>query len=293
MAVACQRAGLTSTEAAEEKDFEYLRRNLLQLVNEEREVAKLSKLQMDDFASKVATAHAEEMANADFASHWGRNGLKPYHRFSFAGGIHATQENISAADNTWSLKPDELKQDTSYLHVRLYQETPPNDGHRQAILAPQHTHVGFGIAVVALRLRMVELFVSKYVDLKPITQAAKPKATVLFSGKLLNTNNTLKMIEVFYEPLPKAPNLEWLRQPHSYALPDESRILRPILPPPYFYADQGAGTIEMGSAGEFKVPISLFKEEPGIYTVVCWVKKSGSEKAFPATEVCIRADLNG
>jgi len=51
-------------------------------------------------------------------------GLKPYHRYSFAGGYHATQENVSASDNTWSMRLADLKQDTSYLHVRLYQESP-------------------------------------------------------------------------------------------------------------------------------------------------------------------------
>jgi uncharacterized protein YkwD len=60
-----------------QEDFEDLRTNLRQFVNEEREVAKLSRLQMDEFASKIATAHAKEMALEDFASHWGLDGLKP------------------------------------------------------------------------------------------------------------------------------------------------------------------------------------------------------------------------
>ena len=75
----------------------------------------------------------------EFASHWGRDGLKPYHRYSFAGGTDATQENVSAADNTWSNKLSDLKQDTSYLHLRLYQEQPPNDGHRKTSRAAAHT----------------------------------------------------------------------------------------------------------------------------------------------------------
>ena len=134
---------LPSPQQSDFERFAELRANLLEMVNEEREVAKVPLVQIDDLATQVATRHAVEMATHEFASHWSRHGLKPYHRYSFAGGTDATQENVSAADNTWSNKMGDLKQDTSYLHLRLYQETPPNDGHRKTILAPQHTHVGF------------------------------------------------------------------------------------------------------------------------------------------------------
>ena len=118
------------------------------------------------------------MAKHEYASHWDRDGLKPYHRYSFAGGVHATQENVSAADNTWSTKTGDLLQDTSYLHVRLYQEKPPNDGHRRAILAPQQTHVGLGIALDKLKLRVVELFVAKHLEVKSIARKVN-RTTVL------------------------------------------------------------------------------------------------------------------
>ena len=97
----------------------------------------------------------------------------------------------------------DLKQDTSYLHLRLYQETPPNDGHRKTILAPQHTHVGFGIAVDKLRLRVVELFVARYVEVKPFSREAKPKSEIVFAAKILKSDHTLNHIEVFYEPPPR------------------------------------------------------------------------------------------
>jgi hypothetical protein len=183
-----------------------------------------------------------------------------------------------------------LKQDTSYLHVRLYQEKPPNDGHRKTILAPQHTHVGFGIAVERLRLRVVELFVSKYVELKPMALIARPTAKITVAGKLLKPSYSLHGIEVFYEPLPSPPTIEWLRKVRPYSLPDESQVLRPILPPPYRYADRQPGVIDVRKSGEFQSPITLFKDAPGIYTIVCWVKRNSDEKPFPATELCIRAE---
>ena len=272
-----------------EKTFTEIRANLLEMVNEEREVAKLNPLLLDELASQVATKHAHEMAVEDFASHWGRDGRKPYHRYSFAGGTQATQENVSAADNTWSMKVSDLKQDAAYLHVRLYQEKPPYDGHRRTILAPQHTHVGFGLAVDKLRLRMVELFVAKYLQVEPIRRKAKPGDSLTFTAKMPKEGYYLNSVEVFYEPLPTAPEMSWLRQPRSYSLPDESRVLRPKVPPPYMYADRQPGVVEMALDGKFTAPIKLFKSEPGIYTIVSWLTRGSSGKAFPATEVCIEA----
>ena len=270
-----------------EATFNEIRANLLEMVNEERAVEKVPLLQVDELAQQVATKHAMEMAVDEFASHWGRNGRKPYHRYSFAGGVHATQENVSAADNTWSMKVSDLKQDAAYLHVRLYGEKPPYDGHRKAILAPQHTHVGFGLAVDKLRLRLVELFVAKYLEVEPIRRKAKPGEKLTFAARMPKEGYFLNTVEVFYEPLPQAPELSWLRQPRSYALPVESKVLRPRVPPPLMYADRQPGVVEMSLNGRFTAPIKLFKEEPGIYTIVAWLRRGGADKAFPATEVCI------
>ena len=267
-----------------------LRKNLLDMVNEEREVEKVSPVEMDDLATEVATKHAVDMATNEFASHWGSDGLKPYHRYSFAGGTHATAENVSAADNTWSMKVSDLKQDTAYLHLRMYQEKPPYDGHRQTILARHHTHVGFGIVVHKLRLRLVELFVAKHVEVRPIKQLAKPGAQIPFSGKVIRQDYRLHHVEVCYEPLPTRPELSWLRQPRSYGLPNESKVLRPKIPPPFIYADRVSGAIDMAIDGSFRAPVKLYKETPGIYTVVAWITPGKSDDAFPATAVCIRGE---
>lgn len=271
-----------------ENTFKEIRANLLEMINEERAVAKVPPLLVDELATRVATQHAVEMAIDEYASHWGRDGRKPYHRYSFAGGTEATAENVSAADNTWSMKGGDLKQDAAYLHVRLYHEQPPNDGHRRAILAPQHTHVGFGLAVDKLRFRMVELFVARYLQVEPIPRKAKPGDQITFTAKMPKPGYYLNHVEVCYEPMPKAPELSWLRQPRSYALPNEARVLRPKVPPPYMYADRQPGVIDVTLDGKLSTKVRLFKSEPGIYTIVTWIRRD-SGKPFPATEICIEA----
>jgi uncharacterized protein YkwD len=288
-AVVSDRLFSSLAQTTDSDKFADLRANLLEMVNEERAVAKVKPVAMDPLATRVATQHATEMAMHEFASHWGRDGLKPYHRYSFAGGTDATQENVSAADNTWSNKMRDLKQDTSYLHLRLYQEQPPDDGHRKTILAPQHTHVGFGIAVEKLRLRLVELFVARYVEVTEIPRVAKPKSVVQFAAKMLKGDHSLNHIEVFYEPLPAPPALSWLNEPRSYELPLQSKVLRPKVTPPFMYTDRTRGEVDVNLDGSFRVPVTLFHDKPGIYTIVAWLKR-GSGEAFPATEVCIHAE---
>lgn len=272
-----------------EQMFAEIRANLLEMVNEERAVARVRAVAMDELATQVATKHAVDMATGAFVSHWGRDGLKPYQRYSFAGGTHSTQENVSAADKTWSMKLKDLKQDTAYLHVRLYQEQPPNDGHRKTILAPQHTHVGFGIAVQQLRLRLVELFVAKYLEVRSVLRNGTPGTQIRFSAKMLDRRYVVNHVEVCYEPIPKAPEMSWLHQPRSYALPTDCAVLRPRVPPPFMYSDGNRGLIDVFPNGSISFPVKLFKPEPGIYTVVVWIKRDGTDNAFPASEVCIRA----
>lgn len=281
---------LSFSQADLEQAFKEIGANLLELVNEERDVAKVPAVALDEFATQVATKHAIDMATGQFASHWGRDGLKPYHRYSFAGGTDATQENISASDNTLSTKLADLKDNAAYLHVRLYNEPPPNDRPRKVILAPQHTHVGFGIAVDQLRLRLVELFVAKYVKLRPVKRSAEPGSQLFVSGKVLDRHFVMDHVEVCYERLPKAPELSWLRQPRLYSVPKDCAVLQPRVPPPFTYSDPTRGVIDVMPGGGFSFPVKLSKFEPGIYTVVVWIKRERTHNAFPASEVCIRAE---
>jgi len=258
------------------------------MINEERALASVPPVSIDELANRVATAHALDMAQKNFASHWGSDGFKPYQRYSFAGGTHATEENISSANNTWSMRPAALKQDVAYLHVRLYSEAAPNDGHRKTILSPYNTHVGFGIAVQELRLRVVELFVARHLEIAELKRQAKPGAKLDFSGRVITPEHKLVQIEVLYEPLPVPPELSWLRTIRPYSLPEDAITLRLRLPKPSRYFDGSSGVIE-SDGRNFRTKIPLFRSEPGIYTIICWVRK-GSEKAFIATEVCVKAE---
>src|SRR5881398_1271695 len=129
-----------------EDDVRLAREQLLRMVNEERSQAGLNKLELDDLACNVAREHALDMAKGEFLSHWGTDGRKPYHRYSFAGANDAVEENDGAVDHGAPVASDEAAGDLISLHSSMFYESPPNDGHRKTILNESHTHVGFGIA---------------------------------------------------------------------------------------------------------------------------------------------------
>jgi hypothetical protein len=281
------RPQITERGLFTERDVPYACDELLKLLNEERRRYDLNTLEMDPLACKVAAEHARDMATGHFISHWGRDGRKPYHRYSFAGGTDAVQENASSADNVQSLAFPAILDDLRERHQSMLAEMPPHDGHRKTILDPYHTHVGFGIALSGRSLRLDELYLARYVRLAPFVNAAKPKSTVVLEGKLLNAEHFLHQVDVFYEPLPTPPTSEWLNTRRSVGLPDERKTLRPKVPPGTRYVDGGSGDFDWGRDGKFRVKVKMFRDEPGVYTALFWVRRRPTEKGFPGAQVCI------
>jgi len=271
-------------------EFSAMATHLLNQVNIERAEAGLTSLKLDGLACAVAQKHATEMARNSFLSHWGLDGRKPYHRYSFAGGVDAIQENDAAINTNTPIASDEVPIHLMSMHRSMYEEAPPNDGHRKAILNAIHTHAGFGYADYGFCVRLCEVYLARYVAIDPYPVIASPRDQIVLSGRLLHPSYSLEAIDVFYEPLPAPPDKAWLRLPRPYGLPDERESYVPKLPPNYIYRDGSKGSIELQGGGRFRVPIRLSRKEPGIYTAVGWVARSAKETAFPATQVCVRAE---
>lgn len=269
-----------------DEDIPAAREFLLHLVNGERANAGLSQLRLDDLANQVAADHARDMAQGLFLSHWGSDGRKPYHRYAFAGGVEAVQENASAATNIQSLIPARVFTDLRDMHASMMAEVPPGDGHRKTILFPFHTHVGFGVALNGYHLRLDEIFLARYIQLDAFPQAVRGDSPVTLSGRLLNENHFLQEVDIFFEPLPVPPAIDWLRIPRPVSLPDSYTRLRPRAPRGTRYSDGAPGDFDWERGGKFRVPLKL-RKEPGIHTIVFFVRRVPADKGFPGGQVCI------
>jgi len=203
---------------AREGDPLALPNQLLTMVNEERARGGLSALKLDELACKVAQKHAIEMAEHVFLSHWDRDGLKPYHRYSFAGGTEAIEENEGATNQGSPIPAEEIAPEVIGLHQRMYDESPPHDGHRRAILGAHHTHAGFGIACRGAHVRLSEIYLARYATIDPHPAVVKPRSRFIFAGRVLDPAYAVKSIDVFYETLPAKRDLPALLTPQPYGL---------------------------------------------------------------------------
>lgn len=246
-----------------------LRLRLVEAINADRRAAGAGAVEYSDELAKAADAHCREMLDGDYASHWDRNGWKPYLRYSAAGIRESTSENVHAMWTT-HFREDKLWDYLLEGHQGFMAEQPPNDGHRRSVLEPRHTHVGVGVAYNGVGLRMVVVFSGRYAQLDPLPLRAKLKDSLTVRGRLLRPSDRLLGISVFYEPLPKPMSRAELGTMKSYGLPSEERMERPRLPMGYHYTDGTKGSVGV-SGRQYQVSLSFWKEKPGVYTVGVWI----------------------
>lgn len=273
-------------------DVDTARRTLLKLVNEQRRAAGVQPVELDETASRAGTGHATELAANNFLSHWNQAGLLPYMRYGLAGGTDYNAENVSRLSGMHPAeKGDRLIEYLKEMHNSMHDEKPPRDGHRQTILNPAHTHVGFGVAVEGEELALSEEFLSRYAVMDPLPKTLKPGLKFPLSGRLLDPMNCqLYTIVIYYEPIPKPMTIAQLNRTYAYSFPAESRQLKPVLTNGAIYADGTKGEIETGSGGRFIALVELWKPGPGIYTATAYITRPGAKKPFPVTNVCFRVE---
>ena len=269
-------------------EIKELKESMLKLINESRESEGLKTVELDELASQVGDKHCQEMVSEFYFSHWNSQGLKPYMRYSYAGGKDALMENLSLTEGgTYFNSKEKLINVLTAMHLRMFNEKPPYDGHRQAIIHPQHTHVGVGIAFSESQVRLAQEFIARYVETKPLANKAKPGDTVNIVGRILKSKMyELAGISVFYEPTPTNLTRDELNSRGSYSFPEEEKVLRPKLLTQYTYKDGSKGEVNyQKSSGEFSSQFSFEKNKTGVYTIVVWLKEELNK--FPVTNICV------
>lgn len=272
-------------------DLIKIKSNLVDLINENRRSLGLNPVKLDELASKVGESHCQEMLLENYFSHWNKTGLKPYMRYSQAGGRDALSENLSFSQGGGYY--DSVERLTNVLmemHSRMFNEKPPNDGHRQTIIYPQNTHVGIGIAFDENQVKLAEEFIGRYVEIKDIAKTSKPGGKVDFIGNILSPKDyELAGISMFFETLPQFLGREELNTKGSYSFPSSETILKPMVYGDLVYKDGTKGEVDYKkSSGKFFCQITFPKDVLGVYTLVVWLKKE--KEKFPATNISITVE---
>ena len=140
------------------------KRHMLELINEARVSNGVAPVTMG--TNNVAQIQADQLLKDCVLSHWGTDGLKPYMRYSLAGGYQVNGENVSShnecglADTwlSWNAEPTEMVTDT----VEGWLESP---GHRETMLSPEFRKVNIGLAWDRNTFKAIQHFEGDYVEL--------------------------------------------------------------------------------------------------------------------------------
>ena len=194
-ALARPDSGIAAGEAAD------LRQIVLDLTNDARRAAGLTPVRLG--ANLAPQEHAEDMAESCFLSHWGTDGMKPYMRYSQAGGVQANAENVSGS-SFCPADPSRYAQDSLAEEARQAVESLMGSlGHRANILRPEHRLLHLGLAYRAPNFWMVQQFSGHY--------AAFAQAPTIEGGELsfdMTACNGARVsrddlsVQVRHDPLP-------------------------------------------------------------------------------------------
>lgn len=261
---------------AEYKDNETtlkLKLEVLDLINENRARHGVSALRLDILASRVASKTASEASKGDYYGHWNLRGEKPYHRYAFAGGMDHVMENASMIQGGGPMTKDyaQVLSFIKKMHMLMYNETPPNDGHRRNILMPSHTHAGLGFSMIENRFRYYELFVDRYLEFDAAPAAVKVGEKVPVSGRVAVPGYGVFFATVYYEPFPEPMTPSQLRGMGGY--PDFTNARAANLPYWQIEYDEASG----------KFAFSFPTTRAGLYYVHIYIKRGHTGKEPPSS----------
>jgi uncharacterized protein YkwD len=276
---------------------EELVQHALDLINKDRTDFGLLPVKLS--SNQAAQTHAENVFRTKQISHWNTEGEKPYMTYTQYGGKGSVQQNVAIA----GFSAEEYKQCVTNILVdcekiellptiedlqyeMMYNDKECcNDGHRNNILDPRHTHVSIGIVYDHYYLAFVQNFENNYglnVDMK--------NSEIKISGTLLD--GELDHIGIYYDEMPTQEVYEQNKHLLSYSTGELVAMVVKPLPPGYYYESlQGYNLIEANrwSVQDDSVNVMFdladAVDKDGAYTLFTMVKDG--EEIFDVTSYSV------
>lgn len=203
---------------------------MLELINEARTAAGVNPVELgDNIAAKL---HAESALANCFSSHWGIDGLKPYMRYSLAGGRQSNAENVAGLDYC-------VTESDGYAAVNIERQVRLtmngfllSPGHRANILNKWHKRVNLGLASDRFNFKTVQHFDYDYVEYDELPNIKN--GILSFSGTAKNgvqfDEERDLLVSIFYDPPPHALTLGQVSRTYCYRSGVRIASLRRPLP---------------------------------------------------------------
>ena len=156
---------------------------MLTLINGERTNAGLDSVVLGN--NIAVQLHAESSLANCTSSHWGLDGLKPYMRYSLAGGYQSNRENGHGSDYC-------IEASDGYHPIQSIREEireamagwMSSPGHRRNILDPTHRKINIGLAWDRYNVKMYQHFEGDYVEYASLPRI--DNGVLTFTGNVKN-----------------------------------------------------------------------------------------------------------
>ena len=203
---------------------------MLQLINEERTRAGLGTVTLGE--NDAAQSHAESSLENCISSHWGIDGLKPYMRYSIAGGYQSNGENVAGSD--YCITPSDGYRALSSIEEEIAEAIEgwmDSSGHRRNLLNPLHKMVNIGIAWDEYNFIAIQQFEGDYVLFSALP--AIQNGILSFFGSPKNGANLGGErdlgVQIYYDPLTHPLTRGQIARTYGY---DRGLIIAALRPPP-------------------------------------------------------------
>lgn len=230
-AVARSILGATPVPA---REVEVAERNLdekermLNIINKERRRVGVPEVELGH--NTAAQFHAEAALKHCFSSHWGVNGLKPYMRYSVAGGYQSNAENMSGLNYCYSSGEGYRKINVARKVDRAMQGLMGSPGHRRNILRDSHRKVNLGLAWDDYNFKVVQHFEGDYVGFDRLPSIRN--GVLAFQGHVYGDAEVEDgrgvSVYVNYDPPPRRLTLGQVSRTYCY---DNGRRVASVYPP--------------------------------------------------------------
>ncbi|MCY4652043.1 MAG: CAP domain-containing protein, partial [Dehalococcoidia bacterium] len=228
---------------------------MLDLINTERAKAELAPVVLGD--NIAAQLHAEAALKNCFASHWGIDGLKPYMRYSLAGGYQSNGENGSGSDYC-------IKASDGYRAIRSINSEISeamvgwmgSQGHRRNILGKWHKKVNIGLAWDSYNFLAYQHFEGDYVEydeLPSIQDDILSLSGRTKNGARFDSDRDLG-IQIYYDPPPHALTRGQVTRTYCYGSGLQIAALREPLTGGAYWTTDGYVTTHNPCPDPYDVP---------------------------------------
>ena len=228
---------------------------MLDLINRERKKAGVLPVALGD--NNAAQLHAEASLEGCYSSHWSRDGLKPYMRYSLAGGYQSNGENLSGSD--YCIKARDGYAALSDIKTEIRETMMgwmTSGGHRRNILEKSHRKVNIGLAWDRYNHIAVQHFEGDYVEYTNLPRF--DGGDLKFEGEVKNgarfdVGDTIS-VQIFYDPPPHPLTGGQLSRTYCYGTGRPVVYVREPLTGGWYYDSDSLSTSYTACPDPYDVP---------------------------------------